>query len=170
MILDCLPVLVPREGFILIWGTDPRSCSEKARKPPPPLCQPLWKAAFLCTQEYLAVVDAPLVDLQFNPSGCLLLASEKNAATLESNVKMQRWVPSTSLSCFLAYILDELLYQVRNGKAEGDVTGTSFPLAHIIRKDDLFRSSRPLRSAITQSQTECGSYIYQIITSMEDTS
>ncbi|XP_051053016.1 FAD-dependent oxidoreductase domain-containing protein 1 isoform X3 [Phodopus roborovskii] len=40
--------------------------------------------------EYLAVVDAPLVDLQFNPSGCLLLASEKDAATLENNVKMQR--------------------------------------------------------------------------------
>lgn len=40
--------------------------------------------------EYLAVMDAPLVDLQFNPSGCLLLASEKDAATLENNVKMQR--------------------------------------------------------------------------------
>lgn len=64
-----------------------------------PLCQPLWRTAFLCTQEYLAVVDAPLVDLRFNPSGCLLLASEKDAATLESNVKMQRWVCSTALSC-----------------------------------------------------------------------
>ncbi|EDL25381.1 FAD-dependent oxidoreductase domain containing 1, isoform CRA_a, partial [Mus musculus] len=40
--------------------------------------------------EYLAVVDAPPVELQFNPSGCLLLASEKDAATLENNVKMQR--------------------------------------------------------------------------------
>ncbi|XP_057623345.1 FAD-dependent oxidoreductase domain-containing protein 1 isoform X1 [Chionomys nivalis] len=40
--------------------------------------------------EHLAVVDAPLVDLRFNPSGCLLLASEKDAATLENNVKMQR--------------------------------------------------------------------------------
>ncbi|XP_017168798.1 FAD-dependent oxidoreductase domain-containing protein 1 isoform X2 [Mus musculus] len=41
--------------------------------------------------EYLAVVDAPPVELQFNPSGCLLLASEKDAATLENNVKMQRF-------------------------------------------------------------------------------
>lgn len=40
--------------------------------------------------EYLAVVDAPPVELRFNPSGCLLLASEKDAATLESNVRMQR--------------------------------------------------------------------------------
>lgn len=48
------------------------------------------------------MVDAPPVELQFNPSGCLLLASEKDAATLENNVKMQRWVPSTALSCFLA--------------------------------------------------------------------
>lgn len=67
-----------------------------------PFRQPLWRAAFLYTQEYLAVVDAPLVDLRFNPSGCLLLTSEKNAATLENNVKMQRWVHSTALSFFLA--------------------------------------------------------------------
>ncbi|XP_037697835.1 FAD-dependent oxidoreductase domain-containing protein 1 [Choloepus didactylus] len=40
--------------------------------------------------EYLAVVDAPPLDLQFNPSGYLLLASEKDAAIMESNVKMQR--------------------------------------------------------------------------------
>ncbi|XP_023557269.1 FAD-dependent oxidoreductase domain-containing protein 1 [Octodon degus] len=40
--------------------------------------------------EHLAVVDAPPVDLQFNPSGYLLLASEEGAAILESNVKMQR--------------------------------------------------------------------------------
>uniref|UniRef100_A0A8C6W217 FAD-dependent oxidoreductase domain-containing protein 1 n=2 Tax=Nannospalax galili TaxID=1026970 RepID=A0A8C6W217_NANGA len=40
--------------------------------------------------EYLAVVDAPPVDLRFNPSGCLLLASEKDAAALENNVKIQR--------------------------------------------------------------------------------
>lgn len=40
--------------------------------------------------EYLAVVDAPPLDLQFNPSGYLLLATEKGAAILETNVKMQR--------------------------------------------------------------------------------
>ncbi|KAG3286938.1 FAD-dependent oxidoreductase domain-containing protein 1 isoform X2 [Ictidomys tridecemlineatus] len=40
--------------------------------------------------EYLAVVDSPPVDLQFNPSGYLLLASEKSASTLENRVKMQR--------------------------------------------------------------------------------
>ncbi|KAM6172591.1 FAD-dependent oxidoreductase domain-containing protein 1 [Erethizon dorsatum] len=40
--------------------------------------------------EHLAVVDAPPLDLQFNPSGYLLLASEEGAAVLESNVRMQR--------------------------------------------------------------------------------
>ncbi|XP_034789914.1 FAD-dependent oxidoreductase domain-containing protein 1 isoform X5 [Pan paniscus] len=40
--------------------------------------------------EYLAVVDAPPLDLRFNPSGYLLLASEKDAAAMESNVKVQR--------------------------------------------------------------------------------
>ncbi|XP_071068512.1 FAD-dependent oxidoreductase domain-containing protein 1 isoform X10 [Dasypus novemcinctus] len=40
--------------------------------------------------EYLAVSDAPPLDLQFNPSGYLLLASENDAAVMESNVKMQR--------------------------------------------------------------------------------
>ncbi|XP_003472605.1 FAD-dependent oxidoreductase domain-containing protein 1 isoform X2 [Cavia porcellus] len=40
--------------------------------------------------EHLAVADAPPVDLQFNPSGYLLLASEEGAAVLESNVRMQR--------------------------------------------------------------------------------
>ncbi|KAM6157810.1 FAD-dependent oxidoreductase domain-containing protein 1 [Rhynchocyon petersi] len=40
--------------------------------------------------EYLAVVDDPPLDLQFNPSGYLFLASELDAAALESNVKMQR--------------------------------------------------------------------------------
>ncbi|XP_039110831.1 FAD-dependent oxidoreductase domain-containing protein 1 [Hyaena hyaena] len=39
--------------------------------------------------EYLAVVDPPL-DIQFNPSGYLLLASEKGAAIMENNVKVQR--------------------------------------------------------------------------------
>uniref|UniRef100_G1PWM2 FAD-dependent oxidoreductase domain-containing protein 1 n=1 Tax=Myotis lucifugus TaxID=59463 RepID=G1PWM2_MYOLU len=40
--------------------------------------------------EYLAVVDDPPLDVQFNPSGYLLLASEKGAAIMESNVKVQR--------------------------------------------------------------------------------
>ncbi|KAB1255022.1 FAD-dependent oxidoreductase domain-containing protein 1 [Camelus dromedarius] len=39
--------------------------------------------------EYLAVVDDPPLDLQFNPSGYLFLASEKGAATMENNVKVQ---------------------------------------------------------------------------------
>lgn len=45
------------------------------------------------TQDYLAVVNDPPLDPQFNPSGYLLLASEKGAAIMENNVKMQRWVP-----------------------------------------------------------------------------
>ncbi|XP_072810095.1 FAD-dependent oxidoreductase domain-containing protein 1 isoform X6 [Vicugna pacos] len=40
--------------------------------------------------EYLAVVDDPPLDLRFNPSGYLFLASEKGAATMENNVKVQR--------------------------------------------------------------------------------
>jgi len=40
--------------------------------------------------EYLAVVDDPPLDIQFNPSGYLLLASEKGAAVMESSVKVQR--------------------------------------------------------------------------------
>ncbi|KAM5226175.1 FAD-dependent oxidoreductase domain-containing protein 1 isoform 3-T3 [Hipposideros larvatus] len=40
--------------------------------------------------DYLGVVDDPPLDLQFNPSGYLLLASEKGAAIMENNVKMQR--------------------------------------------------------------------------------
>ncbi|XP_055212327.1 FAD-dependent oxidoreductase domain-containing protein 1 isoform X4 [Gorilla gorilla gorilla] len=51
----------------------------------------LFSASFLRNiNEYLAVVDAPPLDLQFNPSGYLLLASEKDAAAMESNVKVQR--------------------------------------------------------------------------------
>uniref|UniRef100_A0A8C8Z9M0 FAD-dependent oxidoreductase domain-containing protein 1 n=1 Tax=Prolemur simus TaxID=1328070 RepID=A0A8C8Z9M0_PROSS len=51
----------------------------------------LFSANFLRNiNEYLAVVDAPPLDLQFNPLGYLLLASEKGAATMESNVKVQR--------------------------------------------------------------------------------
>ncbi|XP_037361482.1 FAD-dependent oxidoreductase domain-containing protein 1 isoform X2 [Talpa occidentalis] len=40
--------------------------------------------------EYLAVVDDPPLDLQFNPSGYLLLASEQDAGIMERNVKVQR--------------------------------------------------------------------------------
>ncbi|XP_045716239.1 FAD-dependent oxidoreductase domain-containing protein 1 isoform X2 [Phyllostomus hastatus] len=40
--------------------------------------------------DYLAVVDDPPLDLQFNPSGYLLLASEEGAAIMENNVKVQR--------------------------------------------------------------------------------
>ncbi|XP_068832102.1 FAD-dependent oxidoreductase domain-containing protein 1 isoform X7 [Capricornis sumatraensis] len=51
----------------------------------------LFSAEFLRNiNEYLAVVDDPPLDLQFNPSGYLLLASEEGAAIMERNVKMQR--------------------------------------------------------------------------------
>ncbi|XP_004379442.1 FAD-dependent oxidoreductase domain-containing protein 1 [Trichechus manatus latirostris] len=51
----------------------------------------LFSASFLRNiNDYLAVVDDPPLDLQFNPSGYLLLASEKGAAVMESNVKVQR--------------------------------------------------------------------------------
>nr|KAF6311756.1 FAD dependent oxidoreductase domain containing 1 [Pipistrellus kuhlii] len=40
--------------------------------------------------EYLAVVNDPPLDVQFNPSGYLFLASEKGAAIMENNVKVQR--------------------------------------------------------------------------------
>uniref|UniRef100_A0A5F8GBY0 FAD-dependent oxidoreductase domain-containing protein 1 n=1 Tax=Monodelphis domestica TaxID=13616 RepID=A0A5F8GBY0_MONDO len=40
--------------------------------------------------EYLAVPDEPPLDVQFNPSGYLLLASEENASVMEHNVKVQR--------------------------------------------------------------------------------
>ncbi|XP_065737534.1 FAD-dependent oxidoreductase domain-containing protein 1 isoform X1 [Phocoena phocoena] len=50
----------------------------------------LLGGTFLCTQEYLAVVDDPPLDLQFNPSGYLFLASEEGATIMENNVKVQR--------------------------------------------------------------------------------
>ncbi|XP_027733405.1 FAD-dependent oxidoreductase domain-containing protein 1 [Vombatus ursinus] len=40
--------------------------------------------------EYLAVPDEPPLDIQFCPSGYLMLASEGNASEMECNVKMQR--------------------------------------------------------------------------------
>lgn len=42
------------------------------------------------------MVDDPPLDLQFNPSGYLLLASEEGAAIMERNVKMQRWAPGAA--------------------------------------------------------------------------
>uniref|UniRef100_F6WV06 FAD-dependent oxidoreductase domain-containing protein 1 n=1 Tax=Callithrix jacchus TaxID=9483 RepID=F6WV06_CALJA len=51
----------------------------------------LFSASFLRNiNEHLAVVDAPPLDLQFNPLGYLWLASEKDAAAMENNVKVQR--------------------------------------------------------------------------------
>ncbi|XP_032328267.1 FAD-dependent oxidoreductase domain-containing protein 1 isoform X2 [Camelus ferus] len=50
----------------------------------------LFSVEFLRNINYLAVVDDPPLDLQFNPSGYLFLASEKGAATMENNVKVQR--------------------------------------------------------------------------------
>ncbi|NXJ07206.1 FXRD1 protein, partial [Odontophorus gujanensis] len=51
----------------------------------------LQSAIFLRTiNEHLWVPNEPLIDLQFQPSGYLLLASERGAATLEAGVKLQR--------------------------------------------------------------------------------
>lgn len=41
-------------------------------------------------QEHLWVPNEPPIDLQFQPSGYLFLASEYGAATLEAGVKVQR--------------------------------------------------------------------------------
>lgn len=51
----------------------------------------LHSAAFLRTiNEHLWVPNEPPIDLQFQPSGYLFLASERGAATLEAGVKVQR--------------------------------------------------------------------------------
>ncbi|XP_064380423.1 FAD-dependent oxidoreductase domain-containing protein 1 isoform X2 [Dromaius novaehollandiae] len=50
-----------------------------------------FSASFLRSiNEHLGVPDEPPIDLQFNPSGYLFLASERGAATLEHNVRVQR--------------------------------------------------------------------------------
>lgn len=48
------------------------------------------------------MVDDPPLDLQFNPSGYLLLASEEGAAIMEHNVKMQRWAPGAASALHLS--------------------------------------------------------------------
>lgn len=48
------------------------------------------------------MVDDPPLDLQFNPSGYLLLASEEGAAIMERNVKMQRWAPGAASALHLS--------------------------------------------------------------------
>ncbi|CAM5121034.1 unnamed protein product [Natator depressus] len=51
----------------------------------------LYSAFFLRTiNEHLGVVNEPPIDIQFNPSGYLFLASEDGAAVLEENVHVQR--------------------------------------------------------------------------------
>lgn len=50
------------------------------------------------------MVNDPPLDPQFNPSGYLLLASEKGAAIMENNVKMQRWVPDVASKLLLSHI------------------------------------------------------------------
>ncbi|XP_066115775.1 FAD-dependent oxidoreductase domain-containing protein 1 isoform X3 [Saccopteryx bilineata] len=51
----------------------------------------LFSVSFLRSiNDYLAVVDDSPLDVQFNPSGYLILASEKDAAIMENNVKVQR--------------------------------------------------------------------------------
>ncbi|XP_066221276.1 FAD-dependent oxidoreductase domain-containing protein 1 isoform X1 [Saccopteryx leptura] len=51
----------------------------------------LFSVSFLRNiNDYLAVVDDSPLDVQFNPSGYLMLASEKDAAIMENNVKVQR--------------------------------------------------------------------------------
>ncbi|XP_019364543.1 PREDICTED: FAD-dependent oxidoreductase domain-containing protein 1 isoform X1 [Gavialis gangeticus] len=53
-----------------------------------------YSAYFLRTinvcQEHLGVADEPAIDIQFNPSGYLFLATEERAAMLEENVSIQR--------------------------------------------------------------------------------
>ncbi|XP_060124352.1 FAD-dependent oxidoreductase domain-containing protein 1 isoform X2 [Zootoca vivipara] len=50
-----------------------------------------FSANFLRTiNQYLGVVTQPPIDIQFNPSGYLFLASEDGAAVLEENVGIQR--------------------------------------------------------------------------------
>ncbi|XP_054854000.1 FAD-dependent oxidoreductase domain-containing protein 1 [Eublepharis macularius] len=51
----------------------------------------LFSAVFLRSiNDYLGVFNQPPIDIQFNPSGYLFLASEEGAAMLEENVKIQR--------------------------------------------------------------------------------
>ncbi|XP_039352109.1 FAD-dependent oxidoreductase domain-containing protein 1 isoform X1 [Mauremys reevesii] len=51
----------------------------------------LYSAFFLRTiNEHLGVLNEPPIDIQFNPSGYLFLASEDEAAKLEENVRIQR--------------------------------------------------------------------------------
>ncbi|KAH0623247.1 hypothetical protein JD844_031333 [Phrynosoma platyrhinos] len=51
----------------------------------------LFSADFLRSiDEYLHVIGQPPVDIQFNPSGYLFLASDEKAAVLEENVQVQR--------------------------------------------------------------------------------
>ncbi|XP_062995403.1 FAD-dependent oxidoreductase domain-containing protein 1 isoform X2 [Elgaria multicarinata webbii] len=51
----------------------------------------MFSANFLRTiNEYLCIVNQPPIDIQFNPSGYLFLASEESAAVLEENVQIQR--------------------------------------------------------------------------------
>ncbi|NXP64450.1 FXRD1 protein, partial [Chloropsis cyanopogon] len=57
----------------VIWGIQPLS---------------LWSPVSL--QEYLGVPNEPPIDIQFQPSGYLFLASPQNAAALEATVQFQR--------------------------------------------------------------------------------
>ncbi|XP_061449187.1 FAD-dependent oxidoreductase domain-containing protein 1 isoform X2 [Rhineura floridana] len=51
----------------------------------------LFSANFLrLINEHLGVVNQPPIDIQFNPSGYLFLASDEGAAVLEENVQIQR--------------------------------------------------------------------------------
>ncbi|XP_063167528.1 FAD-dependent oxidoreductase domain-containing protein 1 [Candoia aspera] len=55
----------------------------------------IWMSSFSAyflrlINDYLGVVGEPPIDIQFNPSGYLFLASENEAAILEENVNIQR--------------------------------------------------------------------------------
>lgn len=77
------------------------------------------------------MVDAPPLDLQFHPLGYLLLASEKEAAHMERNVKVQRWV------C----MKDTCVHACSNPTIKGCFcsqhcdprSGTSFPTPYLIQ-------------------------------------
>lgn len=52
---------------------------------------PLTVVPSVSLQEHLGVPNEPPIDIQFQPSGYLFLASPQQAAALEATVQLQRW-------------------------------------------------------------------------------
>lgn len=98
------------------------------------------------------MVNDPPLDVQFNPSGYLLLASEKDAAIMENNVKVQRWVPGTESP---PSHMQAVSPKPRPGWDEGaDETGPR-PLGTQSGKAGTCRTSRPCARAVKQTRTKC---------------